>query len=296
MFAVLGSSTPIPTILSALNERLGPLSEFCLSETGTTAAVRSVFAELLKRSLPLGYDGYLGEDGVPLSQVLAEAEDRWSRRLEPLDPGIQIETFLSAKTWTTVHVDIVTPLLYTSRTVRTTFASWLGRGTANELGVDILVPLLHGFLDSCPSEYVVENRTWGRYFSQLLELLWRRYESPPKVIGSAASIFRLSKDKRYFISLLRKRLEKSPVDAACYGVLVLASQLWNISREDSEGYVEEVIDHAMQWAVLCLSEGSKLSEGETALLGELGRFHDLRVSSQTDCQLIQVTSFNEREA
>lgn len=275
VFSVLDSSTSIPTISSALNKRLVPLSEFCLSETGTIAVVRSVFAKLLKRSLPLGYDGCLEENHVPLSQVLVGAEDRWARRLYPLAPGIRIETLLSTNTWTTTHMDIVTPLLYLSRTVRSTFTRWLERGTTNELGVDLLVPLLHGFLDSCPPEYVVENRIWDGYFSQLLELVWRRHESSPKAIGSVASIFRFSEDRKHFSSILSKRLEKSPVETVCHGVLVLASKLWNISREDSEGYVGEVIARAMQWAALCLSDGSKLPEGDTGLLGELGRFYDL---------------------
>ena len=165
----------------------------------------------------------------------------------------------------------------------------------NELGVDLLVPLLHGFLDSCPPEYVIETRTWSGYFSQLLELVWTRHQSSSKAVGSVAFIFQFSEGRKHFASILSKRLEKSPVETVCYGVLVLASKLWSISREDSEGYVGEVIDHAMQWAVLRLSDGSKLSEGDTALLGELGRFRNLRVSSRTYCHRIQITSFNEQE-
>jgi hypothetical protein len=277
VFTVLGSSTSIPTISSALNERLMPLSEFCLSEVGTTTVVRSVFSRLLKQSLPLGYDGCLGENHGPLSQVLVEAEDRWERRLQPLAPGIRIETFLTTRTWTTTHVGIITPLFYRSRTIRAAFSSLLERGMTDELGVDLLVPLLHGFLDSCPPEYVVENRTWEGYFSQLLELVWRRHGCSSKLVGSAASIFRFSQDRKDFASMLSKRLEKSPVETVCRGVLVLASKIWDISRDDSEGYVGEVVDHAMQWAVLGLSDGSKLSEGDTAMLVELGMFHDLHI-------------------
>ena len=162
------------------------------------------------------------------------------------------------------------------------------------LGVDLLVPLLHGFLDSCPPEYVVENRTWGGYFSQLLELAWGGHESPSRVVESIVSIFQFSEDRKHFASILSKRLEKSPAETVRYGVLVLASMLWSVSREESRGYVGEVIDHSMQWAAHRLSDGSKLSEGDTALLGELGRSHDLLVSSQPDRQPIQITSFNKR--
>ena len=278
VFTVLASSTSIPTISSALNERLASLSEFCLSEMGTTTAVRSVFARLLKRSLPIGYDGYLGENHGPLSQVLAEAEDCWERRLETLAPGIRIETFLATDTWTTTHVGIVTPLFYRSRTVRAAFASLLERGVTNGLGVDLLVPLLHGFLDSCPPEYVARNQTWDRYFLQLLELIWGGHESSSRLVGSVVSIFRFSEDRKHITSVLSERLEKSPVETVSHGVLTLASKLWSISREDSEGYVGEVIDHAMQWAVLLLSDGSKLSESDITVLVELGSYHGLRVS------------------
>jgi hypothetical protein len=274
LFSVLGSSTSIPTILSALNERLTSLSEFCLSETGSSATVQSVFAKLLKRSLPLGYDGCLVESDTPLSQVLLEAEDCWARRLEPLAPGIRIETFLSTDTWTKRHVDIITPLLYRSRTVRTAFASWLERGKANELGVDLLVPLLHGFLDSCPPEYVVKNRTWDGYFSQLLKLVWDRHESSSAAVRSAALVFQFSEDRTHITSMLSGRLARSPVETVSYGVLALASKMWSLSRQDSESYVGAVIDHALRWAVRCLSDGSKVTESDTALLRELGRFCD----------------------
>ena len=276
IFSVLGASATVPRILSALNERLTPLSEFCLSETGSSHVVQSVFAQLLKRLLPFGYDGYLTKNDAPLFDVLVEAEDRWARRLRPLAPGIRIETFLCAKTWTAVHVDIITPLFYHSQSIRETFASWLDRGMANGLGVDLLAPLLHGFLDSCPPGYVVENRTWDGYFSQLLDLVWKHHANSPKVVGSAAIIFRFSKDRTHFTSILSKRLAKSPVEILSHGVLALASKLWGLAREDSEVYVGAVIDHAMQWAVRCLSGGSRISESDAALLGELGRFCEVR--------------------
>lgn len=275
VFSVLGTSTSIPTISLALNERLAPLSEFCLSETGSSAAVQSVFAKLLKRSLPLGLDGYLVEDDVLLSQVLMEAGDRWARRLEPLAPGIQIDTFLSTSTWTATHVDIVIPLFYRSYTIRTAFASWLGKGMTDRLGVDLLVPLLHGFLDSCPPKYVVENRTWGRYFSQFLDLVWNGRGCTSKAAKSVSLIFRLSDDRKHLASILNERLARSPVETVNCGVLSLASRLWSLAREDSEGYVGAVVDHALRWAVYRLSEGSKVSEGDVALLGELGRFSDV---------------------
>ena len=254
-----------------MNGRLTPLSEFCLSEMGSSAVVRSVFARLLKQSLPLGYDGYLTESNGLLSKVLAGAEDRWARRLEPLAPGIQIETFLATNIWTTTHVDIITPLFYHSRLVREAFVSWLERGTAGGLGADLLVPLLHGFLDSSPSGYVVENRTWGGYFSQLLDFVWERHASSSRAVGSVALIFQLSKDRMHLASVVGKRLEESSVGTISHGILALASKLWNVAREESEGYVGTVIDHAMQWAVRRLSDGSEILESDTALLGELGR-------------------------
>ena len=276
IFSVLGSSTSIPTISSALNGRLMPLSELCLSEMGSSA-VRSVFAQLLKRSLPLGYDGYLTENDVPLSQALVEAEDRWARRLKLLAPGIRVETFLSTNTWTTTHVDIITPLFYHSRMVRTAFTSWLERGMTNRLGVDLLIPLLYGFLDSSPPGHVIETQTWDGYFSQLLDLVWKQHASSPKAIASAVLIFQFSKDRTHFVSILRKRLAKSSVENISHGVLTLAYKLWSLAQEDSEVYVGAVIDHAMQWAVRRLSDGSRVSESDTALLGELGRFCDVRV-------------------
>jgi len=275
VFSVLGSPTSLPMILSALNERFTPLSEFCLSETGSSTVVKSVFAKLLERSLPLGYDGYLTEKCAPLSEVLVEAKDRWERRLEPLAPGIRIETFLPMDTWTTTHVDIITPLFYRSQSVHETFASWLERGVTNGVGVDLLVPLLHGFLDSCPPEYVVENQTWDGYFSRLLDLVWKQHAISSKAIGSTALIFQFSKDRAHFASILKERLTKSPAETINRGILVLASNLWSLAREDSGGYVGAVIDHGMQWAVRRLSDGSGLSEGDTALLGELGRFCDV---------------------
>ena len=282
VFSVLGASTTIPRILSALNERLTLLSEFCLSKQGSSPVIQSVFAQLLKRLLPLGYDGHLTENSAPLSKVLAEAEDRWARRLKPLAPGIRIETFLRTKAWTTAHVDIITPLFYHSRSVRETFASWLERGMTNGLGADLLAPLLHGFLDSCPFEYVAESGTWDRYFSQLLDLVWKQHASPSKAVGSAALIFRFSRDRTHFASILSQRLAESPVETVSRGTLVLASKLWGLAREDSGGYVRAVIDHTMQWAVRRLSDGSRISESDTALLGELGRFCDVRVFLPTN--------------
>lgn len=154
------------------------------------------------------------------------------------------------------------------------------------LGVDLLVPLLHGFLDSCPPEYVVENRTWDGHFSRLLKLVCKRHESSSKVVESIASIFQFSEDRGHFASVLSKSLEKTPIESVCNIVLILASKLWNISRDDSEGYVGGVIDHAIRWAVLCLSGCSKLSEGDATLLGELGKFYNLHISSQTNCRYI----------
>jgi hypothetical protein len=255
---------------------------------GSSSAVRSVFAQLLKRSLPLGYDGYLTENDVPLSQALAEAEDRWARRLEPLAPGIRIETFLSTNTWTTTHVNIITPLFYHSRTVRTAFASWLERGMTNGLGVDILIPLLYGFLDSSPPGYVIETRTWDGYFSQLLDIVWKRHESSPKAIGSTILIFQFSKDRTHLVSVLSKRLAKSPVENISHGILTLASKLWSLAREDSEVYVGAVIEHIMQWAVRRLSDGSRVSESDTALFGELGGFCDVRVFHQLTVYLFRL--------
>ena len=277
VFSVLGSSVSVPKIQSELSERLTTLSEFCLSEIGSSAVAQSVFARLLKRSLPLGYDGYLTENDTPLSQVLMEAQDRWARRLKPLAPGIRIETFLSANTWTATHVDIFTPLFYRSHSVRTAFASWLERGVNNGLGVDLLVPLLHGFLDSCPPEYVVENQTWDGYFSQLLDLVWTQHTSSSKAVGSAALIFQLSKDRTHFTSILSKCLAKSSVENISHGALVLASKLWSLAREDSEAYVGAVIDHAMRWTVRRLSDGSSMSKSDTTLFEELGRFFNVRV-------------------
>jgi hypothetical protein len=205
-----------------------------------------------------------------LSTVLVEAEDRWARRLEPLAPGIQIETFLSTNTWTGTHVEIITPLFYHSRSGRAAFASWLERGMPDGL-MDDLVPLLHGFLDACPPEYVVENWTWDGYFSQLLDLVWERQANSSKAVESVALIFQFSKDRTYFSSILSKRLAGSSVETITHGVLVLAARLWALAREDSEGYIGAVIDHAMQWTVRRLSDGSKISESDTTLLGELSR-------------------------
>lgn len=275
IFSVLGSSTSIPAISSALNKRLMPLSEFCLSEMGSTA-VRSVFAQLLKWSLPLGYDGYLMENDVPLSQALVEAEGRWARRLKPLAPGIRIETFLSTDTWTTTHVDIITPLFYHSLVVRTAFISWLERGMTNGLGVDLLVPLLYSFLDSSPPGYVIETWTWDGYFLQLLDVVWKQHATSPKAIESAVLIFQFSKDRTHFVSILNKRLAKSSVENIGHGILALASKLWSVAQEDSEVYVGAVIERAMQWVVHRLSDGSKVSENDTALFRELGRFCDIQ--------------------
>jgi len=283
VFSVLGSSTSIQTILSALNERLTPLSEFCLSEMGSSATVQSVLAQLLKRSLPLGYDGYLSEDDAPLSKVLVEAEDRWARRLKPLATGIRIEAFLSTNTWTATHVDIITPLFYHSRSVRATFSSWLERGMTNGLAVDLLVHLLHGFLDSCSPEYVAEIPIWDGYFSRLLDLVWERHANSSKAVGSVALIFQFSKDRTHFTSILSKRLAKSQVETVGHGILALASKLWTLARKDSEGYVGAVVDHATQWAVRRLSDGSRMSGSDTALLGELGRFCDVGAFSPTNC-------------
>jgi len=290
IFSVLGSSTSTPTISSALNERLTSLSEFCLSEMGSSSAVRSVFAQLLKRSLPLGYDGYLAENDVPLPQALVEAEDRWSRRLKPLAPGIRIETFLSTNTWTTTHVDIITPLFYHSRMVRTAFTPWLERGMTNGLGVDLLIPLLYGFLDSSPPEYVTETRTWDGYFSQLLDIVWKRHASSPKAIGSVVLIFQFSKDRTHFISILKKRLEKSSVENISHGILALASKLWSLARVDSEVYARAVVDHAIQSVIRRLSDGSRASESDTALFGELGRFCEVRVFHQLTIDLQTASS------
>ena len=272
VFSVLGSSISIPRILSGLNERLTSLSEFCLSETGSSTVAQSVFAQLLERSLPLGYDGCLVENDAPLSKVLVEAEDRWARRLEPLASGIRIDTFLPTGTWTTTHVGIVTPLFYRSRLVREAFVSWLKRGITHGVGVDLLVPLLHGFLDSCPPGYVVENRTWDGYFSQLLDLVWKQNGISSRAIRSTTLIFRFSKDRTHFASMLRERLAKSPAETISRGVLHLASELWSLAREGSEGYVGAVIDHGMQWVVRRLSDGSAVFENDTALLLELGKF------------------------
>lgn len=280
VFSVLDKSITVPGVLSALNGRLTPLSKFCLSETGTSPVVRSVFAQLFKRMLPLGYDGYLPENDAPFLKVVVEAEDRWARRLKPLAPGIRIETFSRAETWTTAHVDIITPLFYHSRSVHETFASWLERGIIKGLGVDLLVPLLHGFLDSCPAGYAVENRTWDGYFSQLLDFLWKGHARSSKAVESTALIFWFSKDRTRLASILNKRLAGSPVETVSHGVLALASKLWELAREDSEGYVEAVIDHTMQWAVRRLSDGPETSESGTALLGELGRFCDVHVFHQ----------------
>ena len=287
IFSVLGSSTSIPTISSALNERLAPLSEFSLSEMGASSAVRSVFAQLLKRSLPLGYDGYLTENDVPPFQALVEAEDRWTRRLKPLAPGIGIETLLSTNTWTTTHVDVITPLFYHSRMVRTAFTSWLERGITNGLAVDLLVPLLYGFLDSSPPGYVIETRIWDGHFSQLLDIVWKQHASSPKATRSTVLIFRFSKDRTHFISILSKRLAKSSAEHISHGILVLASKLWSLAREDSEVYVGAVIDHALQWVVRRLSDGSRISEGDTALFGELGRFYDVSVFHQLTVDLFR---------
>ena len=245
--------------------------------------MQSLFAQLLKQFLPLGYDGYLTDVDARLSKVLVEAQDRWARRLEPLAPGIQIETFLSTNTWTGTHVEIITPLFYHSRSVRAAFASWLERGMPDRLGVDLLVPLLHGFLDACPPEYVVENRTWNGYFSQLLDLVWERQANSSKAVESVALIFQLSKDRTYFASILSKRLAESSVETITHGVLVLASRLWALAREDSEGYIRAMIDHAMQWTVRRLSDGSKISESDTGLLGELSRFCLSSHFSPTNC-------------
>ena len=280
VFSVLSSSTSVPKILSALHERLTSLSEFCLSETASSNVVQSVLAQLLECSLPLGYDGSLAENNVPLSEMLVEAEDRWVRRLEPLAPGIRIEMFLPKGTWTMAHVDIVTPLLYRSRSVHETFSSWLERGKTNGLGVDLLVPLLHGFLDSCPPEYVVESRTWDGYFSQLLDLVWEQSAISSKAARSTALIFQLSKDRSHFASILMERLEKSPVETISRGILTLASNLWCLAREDSERYVGAVVDHGMQWSVRRLSDGSGVSRIDTALFAELGRFRELVIFHQ----------------
>jgi len=280
VFSVLGSSTSIPRILSGLNERLTPLSEFCLSKTGSSTVVQSVFAQLLERSLPLGYDGCLVENGAQLSKVLVDAEDRWARRLEPLAPGIRIETFLPTGTWTATHVDIITPLLYRSRSVHETLGSWLERGIPNGLGVDLLVPLLHGFLDSCPPEYAVEHRTWDGYFSQLLDLVWKKPGIPSKEIRCITLICQFSKDREHFTSILRKRLAKSTVETISCGILFSAYKLWSLAREDSGGYVGAVIDHGMHWAVRRLSDGSAVSESDTALLGELGKSCDVSIFRQ----------------
>ena len=150
----------------------------------------------------------------------------------------------------------------------------------NGLGVDLLVPLLHGFLDSCPPEYAVENRTWDGYFSHFLDLVWKRHATSSKVVESVALIFRFSKDRTHFASILSKRLEKAPVETVSQGVLVLASKLRSIAREDSEGYVGAVIDHGMQCVVRRFSKGSEVSESSTAFLGELGRFCGARVLRQ----------------
>jgi len=295
VFSVLGSSASVPGILSALNERLTPLSEFCLSEAGSSAAVQTVFARLLKWLLPLGYDGYLTDHDALLSQMVMEAEDRWARRLNPLTPGIRIETLLSTSTWTKTHVDIITPLFYHSRLVRETFASWLERGMTNGLEVDLLVTLLHGFLDSCPPEYVVENRTWDGYFSQLIDLTWKRHPSSPRAVGSAALIFQFSRDRIHFSSILNRRLESSSIGAVSHGVFALASKLWSLAREDSEGYVGAVIDHATQWAVRHLSDGSRISESNTVLFGELGRCRDVRAFRQLTVDLLRVSHWSNQK-
>ena len=284
VFSVLGSSVPTPAMMLALNDRLVPLSKFCLSEKVTSVAAQSVFAELLKRSLPLGYDGYLAKNDLSLSQVLAEAEDCWVRRLKSPAPGIRIETFLSMNTWTQIHVDIITPLLYRSRAVHTALASWLWRGMAKGLGVDLLLPLLHAFLDSCPSEYVVQSQTWDRFFSQFLDLIWKQHESCAEAIRSVILILQFSEDRPHFVTLLNKRLEKSQIESFSCGALTLASKLQRLFREDLCGYVGATIDHAMRWTVHRLSDGFKVPESDSILFGKLGRLLSFMFISLTQRQ------------
>lgn len=148
--------------------------------------------------------------------------------------------------------------------------------------MDLLVPLLYGFLDSCPPEYVVENRIWDGYFSRLLELVWKQRGGSSKAVRSVALVFEFSEDRTHFASILSKRLEGAPVETISYGALTLASRLWGLSRGDIEGYVEEVTDHAMKWAVHCLSGGPKVPESDIELLRELGRFTAFASVSQAD--------------
>jgi len=165
----------------------------------------------------------------------------------------------------------------------------------NEPGMDLLVPLLHGFLDSCPPEYVVESLTWDGYFSQLLDLVWQRHASPCKAVRSAALIVLHSNDRTHFTSILSERLAKSSVESVSYGTLTLASELWSLVREGSEGYVGAVIDHAMQWAVRRFSDGSRISESDTALLGELSKFWDVRTPHQLIINLSRLPRSTNKE-
>jgi hypothetical protein len=141
---------------------------------------------------------------------------------------------------------------------------------------------------------MVENRTWGGYFSQLLDLVWKQHEGSSRVVESAVLIFQFSEDRTRLASILRKRLEKSPVETIGHGVLALAASLWGLSPEDSGGFVIAVIDFAMQWAVRRLTDSSRVSESDNMLCEELGLLSTLSFVSPTDCRSTQVVSLSER--
>ena len=232
-----------------------------------SSALEDMIAAAVNTYVPLAHHGYLsdgpGFETSSLETLATLAETQWNHHLDRIPEELDIQTFLTQKSWTSLTARIVSDLLYKQSTSREAYLHWLST-YYKSITTNDLCKSLSAYLDAAIQQEDVigdaENEILASQFLHLLSYYWT--ESSHHGSSTYADclfliIQRSSSKVSDLLSVLHQHIQSIPNGHTGYQCLLLGRRLRGICHHEIEDIIAYMVDHSLQWAVRIFSGGAE---------------------------------------
>ncbi|KAJ3506576.1 hypothetical protein NLJ89_g6794 [Agrocybe chaxingu] len=229
-----------------------------------------LIATSLEATLPIGLDGFSPPNASSdLVVMVKRSQTRWAHRSRAAKVDLDIRQFLTQTTFSEATVRIISALLYCRPVSREIFAQWAASEDCLRRDINLLLPIIHAFLDSAPTGQTVKYEIWAPLLPRILDVLVDKgglsaLKNKAKQCLSDILMTASEPEAEKILSALVaefKEFSKADVSAE-----VLSTGVWLADHYGSKAkaLLTIIVDNGMQWAIDRLADEKEI-EGSTCV-------------------------------
>ncbi|CAA7269153.1 unnamed protein product [Cyclocybe aegerita] len=225
----------------------------------------------LEATLPIGLDGFSPPSAPSdLVVVVKRSQTRWAHRSRAAKIDLDIRQFLMQTTFSEATVRIISALLYCRPVSREIFVQWVASEDCLRRDINLLLPIIHAFLDSAPLGQTVKYEIWAPLLPRIVNVLVNTSGLSALKFKAKQCLFDIlttasKPDSEKILSALVaefKEFSKADVSAE-----TLSAGVWLADHYGLKANVllSIIVDNGMQWAIDRLADEKEV-EGSTCVV------------------------------